>query len=68
MAKIDYDKTYGNLNDAVFVHTLNKIKWCNHKGARLLGNCNRVESPPAPSAVYKVFRLFTHTMLIEIDR
>ena len=37
MPEINYDKTYGALNDAVYVHTLEEIMWCNEKGARLLG-------------------------------
>ena len=37
MPEINYEKTYGTLNDAVYVHTLEEITWCNEKGARLLG-------------------------------
>jgi len=37
LTKKEYDKTYGSLSDAVYIHTLDKIKWCNRSGARLLG-------------------------------
>ncbi len=37
MTKKEYDKTYGSHSDAVYVHTLDNIKWCNQRGARLLG-------------------------------
>ena len=37
MTNKKYNKTYGSLSDAVYIHTLDKIKWCNRSGARLLG-------------------------------
>ena len=43
MTKKVYDKMYGSHSDAVYVHTLDKIKWCNQKGARLLGYDNPKE-------------------------
>jgi PAS domain-containing protein len=36
VTEINYHTTYGNL-DAVYVHTLEAITWCNERGARLLG-------------------------------